>query len=179
MAPSNSPYQVLGALRPEEIQALREDIAQRGVLVPVETDEQGNVLDGHHRAMIADELGIRYRKIRRRFDSERAKVEHALKLNLLRRNLGALGVGAVVGKAASGISGAFFWSWESGISDVKRVLAVESVQLGPRNLGPSDQPPTVRANDRPSILSESRRGTGCFSGGTKCWSCFAGSGGLA
>lgn len=64
------------------------DIAQRGVLVPVETDEQGNVLDGHHRAMIADELGIRYRKIRRKFDSERAKVEHALKLNLLRRNLG-------------------------------------------------------------------------------------------
>src|SRR2546422_310993 len=85
---SKSPFQVLAPLRPEEFAALRDDIARRGVMVPVEVDEAGNILDGHHRARIVEELGLRYRTIRRRFDSDQDKVEHALKLNLFRRNLG-------------------------------------------------------------------------------------------
>ena len=48
------------------------------------------MLDGHHRVQIADELGIRYRKLVRKFDSDEEKVEHAIKLNLLRRHLGPI-----------------------------------------------------------------------------------------
>ncbi len=81
-------YQLLERLRPEEFEALKADIAQRGVLVPVEVDDRGRILDGHHRVEIAEELGVRYRTIKRRFSGEREKLEHLLKINLLRRHLG-------------------------------------------------------------------------------------------
>ena len=42
-------YQVMPPLSPEEYAALKADIATRGVLFPVEYDEDGNILDGHHR----------------------------------------------------------------------------------------------------------------------------------
>lgn len=41
-------YQLLPDLTEEEYEALKADIAERGVMVPIELDEQGNVLDGHH-----------------------------------------------------------------------------------------------------------------------------------
>ena len=40
-------YQVMPDLTPEEYAELKSDIASRGVMVPVEFDEAGNVLDGH------------------------------------------------------------------------------------------------------------------------------------
>ena len=87
----SAPYQLLDPLRPEEYEALKGDIAARGVLVPVEVDEDGKVLDGHNRAQVAGELGIDYPQIVRTFTSEREKVEHVLKLNLLRRHFGPIG----------------------------------------------------------------------------------------
>jgi site-specific DNA-methyltransferase (adenine-specific) len=80
-------YQLLAALRPDERASLRADIARRGVMVAVEKDEDGNILDGHHRAAIAGELGIDYPVIVRTFASEQAKREHVIKLNLARRHL--------------------------------------------------------------------------------------------
>ncbi len=56
-----SDYQVMPPLSDEERAALRADIAERGVLVPVVTDQHGNILDGHYRKEIAGELGIAYR----------------------------------------------------------------------------------------------------------------------
>ena len=56
-----SDYQVMPPLSDEERAALRTDIAERGVLVPIVTDQHGNILDGHHRKEIADELGMSYR----------------------------------------------------------------------------------------------------------------------
>jgi len=55
------PYQVMPPLSDEERAALRADIAERGVLVPVVTDQHGTVIDGHHRQEIAGELGVPYR----------------------------------------------------------------------------------------------------------------------
>lgn len=81
-------YQLFDALRPEEYEALKADIAKRGVMVPVELDDDGNVLDGHHRLMIADSLGIDCPRVVRHFATEQEKREHVLKLNLLRRHLG-------------------------------------------------------------------------------------------
>src|SRR4051794_36850621 len=52
-------YQTLPPLPAEVYAALKADIAANGILVPVDVDENGNVLDGHNRTRIAEELGIR------------------------------------------------------------------------------------------------------------------------
>ena len=81
-------YQLLPPLSEEEYNALKEDIAKRGVLVPVEYDEDGNILDGHHRVKICEELGIKnWPSVVRIGMSEEEKTEHVLALNLDRRHL--------------------------------------------------------------------------------------------
>lgn len=81
-------YQVMPPLTDEEYEALKADIAERGVQVPVEYDEEGNILDGYHRVRACLELGITdWPKIVRRGLTEKQKVEHALVLNLHRRHL--------------------------------------------------------------------------------------------
>lgn len=85
---TQAPYAILPPLSPEEYEALKADIAVHGVQVPVELDELGNILDGHHRVAICQELGIRdYPTIVRAGLSEDEKITHALRLNLLRRHL--------------------------------------------------------------------------------------------
>ena len=51
-------FQVMPPLTENEYSELKSDIEQRGVMVPVEYDDQGNVLDGHHRIRACMELGI-------------------------------------------------------------------------------------------------------------------------
>lgn len=84
-----SAYQFLPPLAPDERAALRESITTFGILQPVVVDEEGNVLDGHHRAEIATELGIDYPRIVLPGLSEEQKIEQALVLNLARRHLAA------------------------------------------------------------------------------------------
>jgi N6-adenosine-specific RNA methylase IME4 len=81
------PYQLLPRLNAEEYAALEADIRNRGVQVPVERDESGNILDGHNRVEIATRLGIDYPAVVRTFATEAEKVEHVIKLNLARRHL--------------------------------------------------------------------------------------------
>jgi N6-adenosine-specific RNA methylase IME4 len=83
-------YQLLDPLRPEEYAALETDIRRRGVLIPVERDENGDLLDGHHRTEIADRLGVPCPSITRLFASEQEKREHVIKINLARRQLEAI-----------------------------------------------------------------------------------------
>lgn len=81
-------YQVMPDLTAEEYEELKADIAKRGVMVPIEYDEQGNVLDGHHRLQICKELGIaEYPKVIRAGMTEEEKRTHARKLNMARRQL--------------------------------------------------------------------------------------------
>jgi ParB-like chromosome segregation protein Spo0J len=81
-------YQFLPDLPPDEYAVLKADIAANGVLIPVEVDEFGMILDGHHRARACRELGINdYPTIVRLGLSEEEKRAHARKLNLLRRHL--------------------------------------------------------------------------------------------
>lgn len=81
-------YQFLPALSDEDYAALRDDIAERGVLIPVEYDEDGNVLDGHHRVRACEELGIdTWPKVTRTFATEADKKTHARQLNIARRHL--------------------------------------------------------------------------------------------
>ena len=53
-------YQLFKDLPPAIESALRASIYRFGVLMPVAKDQHGNILDGHQRARLADELGIKY-----------------------------------------------------------------------------------------------------------------------
>lgn len=75
-------------LSADEYEELKADIQARGVLVPVEYDEDGNILDGHHRVQICEELGItEWPRVVRLGLSEAGKLTHARQLNLARRHL--------------------------------------------------------------------------------------------
>lgn len=81
-------YQVMPDLSPDDYNELKNDIAKRGVQVAVEYDEDGNILDGHHRVRACQELGITdWVKVVRVGMSENQKKEHARKLNMARRHL--------------------------------------------------------------------------------------------
>lgn len=81
-------YQVMPDLSPEEFEVLKQDIAKSGVLVPVEYDENGNILDGHHRVRACAELGIKeWPSVVRVGFTEEQKRTHARRLNLNRRHL--------------------------------------------------------------------------------------------
>jgi ParB-like chromosome segregation protein Spo0J len=81
-------YQLLPDLAEDEYEALKADIAERGVQVPIERDETGAVLDGHHRLRACEELGItEYPTIIRTGMDEDEKRRHVLALNLDRRHL--------------------------------------------------------------------------------------------
>ncbi len=83
-----SKYQVLPDLSAEDFSALKADISARGVLVPVEYDEDGSILDGHHRVRACEELGLAdWPRFIRKGLSEADKRVHARQLNLARRHL--------------------------------------------------------------------------------------------
>lgn len=83
-----SQFQLFDELPSDEYAALKADIARRGVLVPIEYDEAGNLLDGHHRKRACDALGLKdYPTVVRRFASDDEKEEHVVTLNVRRRHL--------------------------------------------------------------------------------------------
>jgi len=90
-----SKYQLMPAMTPAQYSELKDDIKRRGVLVPIEFDGEGNILDGHHRYQAFTELIEEgadlplYDKIVRRFSSEEEKVAYVVSLNVKRRHLNA------------------------------------------------------------------------------------------
>jgi ParB-like chromosome segregation protein Spo0J len=76
--------------------ALKEDILQRGVLVPVERDDFGNTLDGHRREQIVNELRqedieVQLPVVTRTVRTDAQKRAHVRALNLHRRHLDRAG----------------------------------------------------------------------------------------
>lgn len=83
----NAPFQLFDALPAHIEAALRASIERFGVLVPVVKDQHGNIIDGHHRARIADQLGVPYRvDVVQVADEDEAR-EIARTLNADRRQL--------------------------------------------------------------------------------------------
>ena len=81
-------YQLLPELMREQYEALKKDIAELGVIVPVIVDEFGAILDGHNRARACRELGINDYPVEVRSGlSEAEKRVLARKLNVLRRHM--------------------------------------------------------------------------------------------
>jgi len=84
----NNKYQIMRPLTREERETLKDSIRLTGVKSPIEYDERGNVLDGHHRLEICAEFGITdFPRIVRVGMSEEEKIEHIMALNLARRHL--------------------------------------------------------------------------------------------
>ena len=92
-AGSQKGFQIYPELSPEEFAALRLSIATNGIIVPVEVDDDGNIVDGHHRVRAWNELrakGVKvpeYERKVRAYESDDQKLEQALRLNQLRRHL--------------------------------------------------------------------------------------------
>lgn len=80
-------YQFLPPLSDDEILALREDIAQNGMLHPIVVDEKGRILDGHHRAAIAAALGFKPERHVMEGLTEVEKRTLAFRLNTGRRHM--------------------------------------------------------------------------------------------
>jgi hypothetical protein len=80
--------QCMTRLTDQEYDVLREDIAQRGILLPIIVDETYTVIDGYHRLLIAKELGLTQIPFQVRPSlSEEDKWRLAEDLNLHRRHL--------------------------------------------------------------------------------------------
>lgn len=93
-------FQVMPPLSATEYAELKTDIQARGVMVPIEYDESGAVLDGHHRLKACQELGIKeWPSVVRLGMDEQAKTLHAIKLNCARRHLTAAGKQTAIQKA--------------------------------------------------------------------------------
>lgn len=81
-------YQLLPPLSQDEYESLKASIAKHGVLVPIEMDENGNVLDGHHRIEICNELSLNdWPVVTKTFGSEEEKQAYIYMVNLARRQL--------------------------------------------------------------------------------------------
>jgi ParB-like chromosome segregation protein Spo0J len=97
MTQTKNKYQVMPPLSDEEYQALKEDIAKRGVMLPVVLDGVGNVIDGHHRIRAVEELRGEGRSVRdpltvtrSELETDEDKQDEAWRLNMQRRHLNQL-----------------------------------------------------------------------------------------
>lgn len=84
---TSGPYQVMPDLSAEETLALRQSIAENGVLVAVVRDEFGATIDGHHREVIAADLGVDCPVETRAGMTDEEKRALAYELNSHRRQL--------------------------------------------------------------------------------------------
>lgn len=80
-------FQNMPPLSPEEYAELEASIKEHGIQVPILIDEDGVVIDGHHRQKIAQELGIRCPKRQVIDKTETEKRTLAFSLNVHRRHL--------------------------------------------------------------------------------------------
>jgi ParB-like chromosome segregation protein Spo0J len=96
-------YQVLPSMAPEQFEALKADIEERGVLTPIDVDEDGHILDGHLRYRACVELGLTdFPTIVRPGLSEEDRRMFARKSNMLRRHLSREQVRLLIAGAAQG-----------------------------------------------------------------------------
>lgn len=87
-------YQVMPPLTEQEFAALKEDIRENGVRVPVVKDAKGNTIDGHHRERAVAELRAEGhtipdcpQEVRADLKSEQEKRDAAWSMNMQRRHL--------------------------------------------------------------------------------------------
>jgi len=80
-------YQLAPPLSEKDRRRLRDSIAEHGVLIPVSVDQDGRLLDGHHRREIAAELGVDCPTQEIHCTSEEARLSVSATLNADRRQM--------------------------------------------------------------------------------------------
>lgn len=70
-----------------EYQSLKESIKQNGLWIPIITNDNGIILDGHHRFRVCRELGIRGKNVIRTFENPLLEKKFVIESNLQRRQL--------------------------------------------------------------------------------------------
>lgn len=80
-------YQTMPPLAQEDADALERSIRTHGIQTPIIVDEQGNIIDGHHRREIAERCGLSLPVEVRRGLDESTKVALSISLNVDRRQL--------------------------------------------------------------------------------------------
>lgn len=80
-------FQALPPLAPDEYRALEESILEHGVMVPIILDENGVVIDGHHRQKITVHHGLPCPSETKSGYTDSEKRTLALSLNIDRRQL--------------------------------------------------------------------------------------------
>lgn len=84
---TNNIIQPMPDLLPEQLDALRADIAANGITVPVVKDQHDRILDGNNRAAIATELGIDYPTVTVTVADDSDAWDRAVALNCSRRHM--------------------------------------------------------------------------------------------
>jgi hypothetical protein len=80
-------YQTMPALAEDDRDALERSIRTHGIQVPIIVDENGDIIDGHHRREIADRLHLDCPVIHEMGKSEAEKIALSISLNVDRRQL--------------------------------------------------------------------------------------------
>lgn len=86
---SRAKYQIMPPLSAVDLASLEASILINGVLVPVEYDDEGEIIDGHHRVSICQRHGLSWPRVVRPGLNELEKRSVARQLNLARRHLNA------------------------------------------------------------------------------------------
>jgi len=84
-------YQAMTDLSDEEYRRLADDIRERGVLQPIIVDEEGTILDGHHRAALAEHFDLDASRepayvVIGDLDDDSDKLARAIKQNVIGRD---------------------------------------------------------------------------------------------
>jgi type I restriction enzyme M protein len=165
--PRYEPVLELPPLLPEQYEALRDNIALHGVLVPILVDGDGavrGVIDGSHRKQIADELGYDCPEVIKDDLAEQEKRTLARALNLARRQLDQASKRAIIAdqlRETPGRSNRWIGK-QLGVDD-KTVAAVRVALLATaeipqfdRTLGADNKSRPASLPDRP-VEGDSRR----------------------
>ena len=161
-------FQLFDALPRHVEDALRASIERFGVLVPITVDQRGEVLDGHHRKRIAEELKAPYDRLVRVCETDEERLEIARTLNADRRQLTEEQRRAVIAELARrghsnrAIAGAVGFSE----AQVRKDIAVEELRTGTqlkpeRTTGldgksrPSRRPQVIARDDREQERAQS------------------------
>jgi ParB-like chromosome segregation protein Spo0J len=78
---------LVSELSPEESESLKQSIKANGLYVPIIVNQDGIILDGHHRFKACQELGIEPKTIVREFSDKLEEQLFVIDCNLIRRQL--------------------------------------------------------------------------------------------
>lgn len=143
-------YQLLPALDEDQRASLRQSIEMNGILQPIEVDEDGRILDGHHRAAIAAELGIACPSRTINNLDEAGKRKYAITVNLMRRQLDRIARSTLVAQLRTEGMSLRAIAAETGIPKSEVGRSVQQLS----QLGQLDQPSRVKSLDgkeRPAV----------------------------